>query len=166
MRFSHQMVRDYPHSTAWLRRGLAQLPSDRKVWEDFMFYGEFMEDEALEIIKEGTPPTLIPTRMDKHKYGSYSGQFDPDERDWFYMNEIYFEMFEASEGNRQDRMFQRFLLGVLLHELVHVGDARDGVDPGAEEGEAFERSAYGMRLHPQGVWQYRAMKEWLAGHAR
>ncbi|MCO6382493.1 hypothetical protein [Oceanicola sp. 502str15] len=167
MIFSHLMTRDYPHSTVYLRRALATLPTQqKKVWEEFMFYGEYMEDEALEVIREGSEPTLLPVHMGRHNYGSYEGQFDSSKVNWIYMNKYYFEMFDASEENRQDKMFQQFLLGVLLHELVHFGDARDGVDPGAEEGEAFERAAYGRRLFPQGVWQFRAMREWMAGNAR
>ncbi len=35
----------------------------------------------------------------------------------------------------------------LLHEMVHWGDYKDGVDQSGEEGKKFEKAAYGKDIN-------------------
>lgn len=56
--------------------------------------------------------------------------------------------FEAGRGRKVARAGNVYLVGVtLLHELVHWGDDQDGIDRPGEEGNEFERLAYGAVIN-------------------
>jgi hypothetical protein len=60
------------------------------------------------------------------------------------VDELIFREFEADRGVAHAAAGRVYVLGVtILHELVHWGDDRDGVDREDEEGEEFERLVYG-----------------------
>src|SRR5262245_30383619 len=56
--------------------------------------------------------------------------------------------FESGKGKRIARAGDVFLVGVtLLHELIHWGDDKDGIDRSGEEGEEFEQLIYGSVIN-------------------
>ncbi len=61
------------------------------------------------------------------------------------INKTAVENFEAGRGISKTKSGKNvYLVGVtLLHELVHWGDDRDGIDRPGEEGAEFETTVYG-----------------------
>ena len=63
------------------------------------------------------------------------------------VREKIFKDFEAGRGQLAARAGRVPALGVnILHEMVHWGDNRDGVDRPGEEGDEFEMLVYGRNL--------------------
>ena len=58
-----------------------------------------------------------------------------------------FEKYYNSSADAAVRHKAELLVeSTILHEMVHWGDHKDGVDQDGEEGKAFERAAYGKDI--------------------
>ncbi len=151
MIFAHAFRKDFPLTTVFLRSRLPSTPHWASIWPAFKKWGQLSEQEALDAITEGNPPTINCGEFPNGSYGDHWGDSDPSQKDYIYLNSQYLRYFEFSYANRSDLLFQRFLHAVTLHEMVHWGDNRDGVDQAPEEGNEFEKEVWGARV---GDWDY------------
>ena len=107
-------------------------------------YGQFTDKQLKQNFKWGQGPIIIIEKM-TGKFGYYTPGSGSKE---IHLNQDYVEMLEKMPaGKTRDALL--FLIAItIMHETVHYGDDRDGIDyigakGSGEEGNAFEITAYG-----------------------
>lgn len=152
MIFGHYMKKDYPLCTAYLQTELPRMVFSGKVFEAFQKHGEMTEEEAKKALTLGEPPTLRPAFLED-AWGKYYGQGTPGLINDLFLSSTMLAWYEFSEANRNDVLMRQFLVITAMHEMVHWGDEKDGVDQAPEEGTAFEIEAFGKALPHYATWK-------------
>jgi RHS repeat-associated protein len=148
----------YPKLTAYLKNDIQDILSNPKVLEAFMKYGQFTKEQAAEVLKWREGPTI--KIVQTNNYGFFNASVDPDV---INVSEDLIKKLESALSN-EDAEAVLFVTGVtILHETVHLGDNKDGVDYDAtnvdengEEGNAFEKTAYGKVINSSNASDYLA----------
>jgi hypothetical protein len=74
--------------------------------------------------------------------GKFSGSRFPDR---VYLAKSICDKFEKTDSNNSKMHI--LVESTLLHEMVHWGDWKDGIDQAGEEGKMFEHAAYGRDIN-------------------
>lgn len=142
-----RMAARYPKLTDWIYAHIATVPRKKRVFDAFVQYAEITPDEARRTLATTTRTPVIDIRdLPNSTYGVFIGSHD-DERIYISMNVC--DRFETHPEDQKDPRMHRLLEATILHELVHWGDWKDGVDQPHEEGNVFEIAAYGYM-----IWKY------------
>lgn len=96
--------------------------------------------KALLALKVGTPPEVhfqvMPRSNGRFRVSRFPGRV--------YLAKSICEKFEKTDS--ANAQMHLLIESTLLHEMVHWGDWKDGVDQGPEEGKEFEKAAYGKDI--------------------
>lgn len=129
--------RTYPDLAAWAEYDLPKVTDNPKVWNAFVRHGQFTRLSAWGVVKWGRDSPL----MRIANLDGANGWFNPSQPEWIYVDRF---VADAIHANPQDSKVRRYVESTVLHELVHLGDYRDGrhrTDV-PEAGKAFEEEAY------------------------
>lgn len=139
----------FPKVTQYVRDSLPGVANIDSVCRAFRRFAQMDRASLQAALAWGSQPTLKFVDLVNADGGFLFGEFTPDSGS----NELRINLKMAQDFEvgptpnfvgRNARGARVYLLGVtILHELVHWGDDRDGIDFPEEEGEAFERAVYG-----------------------
>lgn len=142
MKISLGLNRDYPKLAKWILENIPKVKDKPTVWAAFKLYAELSQNQALRSIQNGLPPE-IDFRVMPGANGEFSGSSHPDT---VFLAKAICDKFEGSESDAKDARMHLLLESTILHEMVHWGDWKDGVDQPGEEGKQFEIAAYGKDI--------------------
>jgi hypothetical protein len=135
----------YPKFASYVKNSIPKILENKAIVRAMQEIGQLDRATLQRAIKWGQGPEINITVL----AGAF-GEFTPDT----HSNEIRIskgivEDFEAGRGVRKTKSGKNvYLVGVtLLHELVHWGDDKDGIDRAGEEGEEFEMRVYGQVIN-------------------
>ena len=130
---------DYPHLADWVRNDLPRVPEKPKIWGVFKEFGQLNSLNALRALRWGGESPLIRiTSLDKGGK-KVNGEFRPEHDEWIFFSKEIADRFEVDHALVKARVLVE---STILHELVHWGDFKDGIDQPGEEGKTFEKAAY------------------------
>jgi hypothetical protein len=130
----------YPKLTAWAYNNIPNLQSRKpKVWNAFVSYSE-LNTKAMYALSKHYLPYL------DYKTMIGWGLYDSKHPNTIYLAKSVCNRFENKDWNEPS--MHRFIEAAILHEIVHWGDAVDGIDQKVEEGDEFEKAAYGQVVYP------------------
>lgn len=136
------MKSSYPELTKWIEANLPKVKDKTKIFKAFIKYSEQNKTDAGKALTKGNSPTISFRHMPGAN-GEFEGGTFPDTV--FLAKEIC-EKFENNDADRKDARMHILIESTLLHEMVHWGDWKDGVDQEGEEGKKFEKAAYGKDI--------------------
>ena len=139
MNFSSGFRNSYPKLTAWIYEAMLNVPAKPTVWKAFKKYSELSEMQARAALLTCSAKPIIDVK-DMKDYGIFDGAKDKDR---VYLGKFMCDKFEGSRADAKDPRMHILIEATVLHELVHWGDWKDGMDQADEEGESFEKAAYG-----------------------
>jgi hypothetical protein len=141
MKMIHEDIVLYRKFALYVKRDIPKVLDNKAIVRAMQEIGQLDRATLQRALKWDEGPDIKITPL----VGAF-GEFTPDEKS----NEIRIDTkvvtdFEAGRGVRQTKSGKNvYLAGVtLLHELVHWGDDKDGIDRVGEEGEEFEIRVYG-----------------------
>jgi hypothetical protein len=130
----------YPAFTRYVHIDLPKVASVPAIVQAMRRIGQINRPTLIKAMtwKQGPSVLIVPI---PDAYGEYDSGIKSDQ---IKIDTGLVKEFEAGKGKRVARAGHVFLVGVvLLHELVHWGDDKDGIDRPGEEGEEFEKLIYG-----------------------
>ena len=141
----------YPRFTRYVRRSLPSVANSASMRRAFLRFAQMNRVTLQRALGWGNHPTLsiVPIASPAGRF--VNGQFTPNTgSNTIRLNQILVAAYEA--GAPPNLAFTQNAAGstmprvgvTILHELVHWGDDRDGVDYPGEEGELFEAAVYGI----------------------
>ncbi len=130
----------YPKLSEWIKTNIPKVKTKPKVWAAFIKYSELSPAKALLAVTSAHSPEIHFDVMPRAN-GRFSGSRFPDR---VYLAKSICEKFEKSDS--ENRKMHILIESTLLHEMVHWGDWKDGVDQAGEEGKMFEKAAYGKDI--------------------
>ena len=141
MKIDSAFKKNYPKLTDWIKINLPKVKGKAKVWRAFLKYSELSSIKATWAITPGYYPE-IHSKIMPGSNGQFSGTTFPNR---IFLAKSICEKFEKSDfGNPKMHIL---IESTLLHEMVHWGDWKDGVDQAGEEGKKFEKAAYGKDIN-------------------
>lgn len=140
MKISRSFRSAYPKLSLWIEGNVTRDKLSPKVWGAFMRYAELNSAKATLALMAGTPPEVHFETMPRSN-GRFRGPSFPNR---IYLAKAICDRFEKTDAS-EPRM-HILVESTLLHEMVHWGDWKDGVDQKGEEGKAFEKAAYGKDI--------------------
>jgi len=141
MKISSDFRSAYPKLSAWIELNLPKVKTKTKVWAAFIKYSELNPAKALLAITPGQLPEIHFDLMPRAN-GKFSGSRFPDR---VYLAKSICDKFEKTDSNNSKMHI--LVESTLLHEMVHWGDWKDGIDQAGEEGKMFEHAAYGRDIN-------------------
>lgn len=150
MRMLSFQINRFPQLTSFVREKLYDSVSrNMNVWKAFLKYSQLDDETAkLALTSNQARPLLLISDLSHHGRSVF-GAFSIYQPNRIYISTLVANKFEK-EFNIRDA--DNFLEALILHELVHWGDFRQGginpCEPGreGEMGEKFEEKAYGKVL--------------------
>lgn len=163
----------YPNVARFVRGELPKVIDKPRIFNAFIEYGEFKSEKAAKTaLTYGENPQLAVKELPVGKYGYYPGNGDE-----IQLNQTIAEQFEKTiafsyqpygrpaDWDRLLRDVNRMLEAIILHEIVHWHDVKDGrtrdpiPEPGNDWGNKFENKAYGRSFSSTDIkdwmgWQY------------
>jgi hypothetical protein len=133
----------YPNLTQFIFERLAQVPSNGRVFRAFVKWSELSSTTARSILTQCTESPIIDFKEMPTSNGRFNGSVDADR---IYLAKAICDKYKGSARDRADPRMHLLIESTLLHEMVHWGDWKDGVDQEPEEGKEFEREAYGRDI--------------------
>jgi hypothetical protein len=130
---------NYPKLAVWIVKNIPKAATKPKVLTAFMKYSEQGAFLTWISLTPGTSP-FISFRAMPGANGEFDGDVSPNT---VYLAKEICEKFENSPTDAADPRMHLLLESTILHEMVHWGDWKDGVDQPPEEGKEFEKEAYG-----------------------
>ena len=144
MKMSAHDIKVYPKLAYYVKHDMPKIIGVSSIVLALNKVGQINKATFRMALKWGSGPTIKVTNLS----GAY-GEFTPG----IHSNEIRIDTklvtnFESGKGMKVAKAGNVFLVGVtLLHELVHWGDDKDGIDRPGEEGEEFEKLIYGAVIY-------------------
>lgn len=142
MIISPNMKKTYPTLSTWINDNLPKVRKKVKVFTAFIKYSEQSKLKSNEALTKGNQPT-IDFRVMPDANGEFEGGKFPNT---VFLAKQICEKFEKNAADQKNAKMHILLESTLLHEMVHWGDWKDGVDQAGEEGKAFEIAAYGKDI--------------------
>jgi len=140
MRINPMFTKNYPKLSKWITENLPKVKNKPKVWNAFKKYSELKEPYVTWALTQGYNPDIEFLTMPSSN-GKFSGGKFPNR---VYLAKEICEKFEKSDFSNPKMHI--LVESTLLHEMVHWGDWKDGVDQVGEEGKLFESEAYGKDI--------------------
>jgi len=144
VRMNAHDIKSYPKLAYYVKNDMPKIIDVPSIVLAMSKVGQINKPKLRLALSWGSGPTIrIVGLIDAY------GEFTPDKQS----NEIRIDTklvkeFESGKGKRAVRAGHVFLVGVtLLHELVHWGDDKDGIDRPGEEGAEFENMTYGSVVY-------------------
>ncbi len=127
----------------YLKNGIQDIVKEPKIMNALSKYGEMTRTQIIKALEYGNGPQVKICNIENNAYGA----FQPNKNsNIIEIDEDLIRSWEVAKGQNSDVLL--FLTGVtILHEFVHYGDDRDGVDQKGEEGVLFEKAAYGKEIN-------------------
>ncbi|MBK1716054.1 hypothetical protein [Thiocystis violacea] len=142
MKMQNVDITRYPKFALYVKKSIPTIMESKAIVRAMQEIGQLDRATLQRAVKWGEGPDIQVVVL----AGAY-GEFTPDTNsNEIRINKGLVEDFEAGRGVRKTKSGKNvYLVGVtLLHELVHWGDDKDGIDRAGEEGEEFERRVYGQ----------------------
>jgi hypothetical protein len=135
MKLSKADEKSYPKLHRYIKNTLPDVIKVPKIVKALEKNGEIKLRKLKVVLTYGTDPTIKVT----HLTGA-CGEFTPDTKS----NELRIHKPLVEKLKKKYSKEVTLLVGAsILHELAHWGDDQDGKDLPGEEGELFEKAAYG-----------------------
>ena len=131
----------YPKLSKWIEINIPKVRSNHKVYNAFRKYAQLNDVLAQSALTLGSYPE-IHYKLMPGSNGIFSGSKFPER---VYLAKTLCDRFEKIDSN--NKSMHILVESTLLHEMVHWGDWKDGVDQKGEEGKQFEKSAYGKDIN-------------------
>ncbi len=141
MKIAYAFRSKYPKLSKWVEDNLPKVKNKNKVWAAFLKYSELSESDARCAVGSGPLPILHSAVMPGAN-GEFRGSTEPNH---IYLAEEICERFEKTDSGKPE--MHLLVESTILHETVHWGDWKDGVDQAGEEGKNFEKEAYGKDIN-------------------
>lgn len=134
----------FPKSTRYIRYALPKVINVPQIVRAVNKTGQLNRAQFQQALAWGNHPTISIVAG----LGSCAAFTPTPGNNVIEIRESIFHDFEAGRGYLQTKTGKRVqALGVnILHEMVHWGDNKDGIDRLGEEGEEFEMLVYGVNL--------------------
>lgn len=133
-----------------MRNQIPNLAFNDHIIDQIMKYTDLTKAEIIEHLKWGQGPTIEIIQLDNacgDCNNNVLGMFSLSTPNILYLDIDLINTMENSQSGTIMGDAFIFLVGTtLLHEYVHFGDNLDGSDYPGEEGELFERDAYGQNV--------------------
>lgn len=142
MKISAGFQKQYPCLAKWICDNLPKVTNNAKVFKAFQKYAELSKLNATQCLTAGTDPTIDFRHMPDANGEFEGGKF----ANTVFLAKTICDKFETSAKDAKDKRMHLLVESTLLHEMVHWGDWKDGVDQAGEEGKAFEKAAYGKDI--------------------
>lgn len=141
MKISPQFKRSYPKLSNWIECEIPKVKGKPKVFAAFLKYAELNKKKAKLALQKGQPPEINFDTM-PNSNGRFSGKKFPNK---VFLAKAICDRFESTDS--KNLKMHLLLESTLLHEMVHWGDWKDGIDHPKEEGKEFEKEAYGRDIN-------------------
>jgi len=141
MKIAPNFKKSYPKLSAWIEVNIPKVKTKPKVWFAFIKYSELNSSKALLALTLGQFPEIHFDVMPRAN-GQFSGSRFPNR---VYLAKSICERFEKLDSKNANMHI--LVESTLLHEMVHWGDWKDGIDQAGEEGKIFEKAAYGKDIN-------------------
>ncbi len=141
MKIAANFKTSYPKLSVWIETNMPKTKTKAKVWSAFIKYSELSASKALLALTTGQNPEIHFDLMPKAN-GKFSGSRFSNR---IYLAKSICDKFEKSDS--KNVKMHILVESTLLHEMVHWGDWKDGVDQSGEEGKMFEKAAYGKDIN-------------------
>jgi hypothetical protein len=141
MKMTNADVTRYRKFAYYVKNNIPEIIHVKSIVRAMQTIGQIDRASLQRAVKWGQGPDIKITSL-AGAYGEFSPNIGSNE---IRIDKGLVEDFEAGRGARRTSSGKNvYLVGVtLLHELVHWGDDKDGIDRPGEEGEEFERKVYG-----------------------
>ncbi|HFE47841.1 MAG TPA: hypothetical protein ENJ21_00840 [Chromatiaceae bacterium] len=142
MKMTHADITRYRKFAYYVRHDIPEIIHVRSIVAAMQEIGQLDRASLQRAVRWNQGPDIKITPL-ADAYGEFTPDIGSNE---IRIDKSVVEDFEAGRGVRQTSSGRNvYLAGVtLLHELVHWGDDKDGIDRPGEEGAEFERRVYGM----------------------
>lgn len=140
MKMTSSDITTYPKFANYVKNDLPNIISNTSIVRAMQVVGQLNRASLISALTWGSGPDIKISPL-----AGACGEYTPGSGS----NEIRIDKnivldFEAGRGRKVARAGNVYLVGAtLLHELVHWGDDKDGIDRPGEEGEEYERLVYG-----------------------
>jgi len=141
MKVSSDFNDTYPKLAKWIEQNIPKVRDKQKVWSAFLKFSELSPGKAKIALNTGSSPEIHFKAMPGAN-GQYSGSRFANR---VYLAKSVCDKFESKDS--ENSKMHKLIESTLLHEMVHWGDYKDGVDQAGEEGKAFEKAAYGKDIN-------------------
>lgn len=146
MKMANADVTSYPRFAYYVRNNIPEVINVRSIVNAMRQIGQLDRASLQRALTWGEEPTINITTLANGTYGEFTPGSGSNE---IRIHRGLVDDFETGRPQRQQtssggRVY--FIGVVLLHELVHWGDDRDGIDRPGEEGKEFERVVYGSQI--------------------
>ncbi len=131
----------YSELKDFVKTELPKIKNNKKTWKAFLKYSEFQgrwfgDTLAAWALGWGSNPRIGAKDLDG-AFGLFNG---PKEADVIYVDKDLAVRFKKDSKKPAAKLLME---ATILHEMVHWGDHKDGKDQPPEEGDEFEKAAYG-----------------------
>ena len=140
MKISASFRTSYPKLASWIDKNLPKVKKKPKVLAAFVKYSELSQAKAILALTPKQSPE-IHFRTMPGSNGEFAGSHFPNR---VFLAKSICDRFESSASTNPK--MHLLVESTLLHEMVHWGDWKDGVDQVGEEGKKFEKAAYGRDI--------------------
>tara|TARA_R110002049_G_scaffold277604_3_gene456149 strand:- start:651 stop:1670 length:1020 start_codon:yes stop_codon:yes gene_type:complete len=149
------LAKKYQRLAHYLKNNIQSISNNKTVMGALMKYGQFTEEQINNALKWGEGPEINITQLGPSStgIGDRAGLYAPKKygKNTLNLDSDLADRLENATGDNKDiLLFQ--VAKTILHEYVHLGDAKDGVQQKdnsgkiIEEGNAFEIKAYGRDI--------------------
>ncbi len=140
MKIDSYFRKEYPKLAAWIEEEFPKVVNKPKIWNAFVKYSELGATRAVWAVTPGYQPE-VGWKVMPGKNGSYSFERNPYR---VFLAKRLCDEFEQAKVLTA-KLIEK-VESTLLHEFVHWGDEKDGIDQKGEEGRKFEVEAYGRDI--------------------
>ena len=125
MQVDANLKRNFPRLAAWIAHEIPKCRYDPRIWSAFLEFSELDEDDAASALADaGTPPTIDVGIMLSD--GQYRPRFKRN-REKIFVSRRLCRRFENTEADyRIMKPHDLLMKAVILHEMIHWADAKDG----------------------------------------
>ena len=146
MRLSSSDETKYPRTRRYLRERLPTVVAYDQLRNALKKFGYLGDSELAEVLSYGTTPTIevVPMAVCGEFHGSFTDgtAMQGVVWNWIQISKKIVTRYEAQPTGRNAQA-----IGItVLHELAHWGAQRAGRSSLVEDGEEFEKAAYGAIL--------------------
>ena len=133
----------FPITTKYLRNGIQNIFSNKKVIDALVKHSEVDIERLISDFEFGSGPTIKEANLN----GAYADTKSIGTNSEISIDLDFLYNLEIPRTTLEQASALFFWEVIVLHEYCHRGDVLDGVQQNLEEGEEFEKEAYGKVLY-------------------
>jgi hypothetical protein len=140
---SKEQVESYSKFSSFLKSTIQKVAARSATWAALKRWGQFSNKSLSGALEWNKGPSLTVTNDESDLAGGV-GSYNWKSKKIYISQNLVLRLEYPSTMGDDEQILLIWLEATVLHELVHWGNGRDNVDDvKGEEGDEFERDAYG-----------------------